>query len=387
MTAASVHFPKSPIVFACVVCVIFGGMAGGLAGAWTASVRVSRLPQISSGSVVTSTRPTTEAVLPLERRSAATYYPSFATRRLSPSLALVRRVGVADRSADVRFIPADRTVGQAVSVTADGWLVTSYSALPGGRVNDVEAIWAGRSYPILRAIRDTATDLVYLKIDVSGLPAVAYLASADVVVGSPSWIETTFERFVPDVILDTRADASTVPVSSERASRRFLIGSTGSFVAGSGVWDEQGRLLGLLDQKMSDGWRVLPVGTVPSSAASLAERGSIERAILGVRSVTLASSRFEGSRGTLPQQGAWIIADRQRGLSAVSARTPAAGLVREGDVIERVERDILDGHADLGERLLDYRPGTKITLYGVRDRTPFQVTVLLGKAVTSENLK
>ena len=51
-------------------------------------------------------------------------------------------------------------------------------------------------------------------------------------------------------------------------------------------------------------------------------------------------------------------------------------------MIERMEHDILDGSADLGEWLLEYRP-TNVTLYGAREGT-MQWNVTLGSVVTSD---
>jgi S1-C subfamily serine protease len=59
----------------------------------------------------------------------------------------------------------------------------------------------------------------------------------------------------------------------------------------------------------------------------------------------------------------------------------------DGDVIERIERDILDGTADLGERLFEYRPGASVSVSGRRRKDAFQAEVTLGAEVVSENLK
>ncbi len=62
-------------------------------------------------------------------------------------------------------------------------------------------------------------------------------------------------------------------------------------------------------------------------------------------------------------------------------------MLQDGDVIERVEHDILDGSADLGEALLEYRPATTVTFSGTRQGKPMQWTLTLGSVVTSEEVK
>jgi S1-C subfamily serine protease len=239
------------------------------------------------------------------------------------------------------------------------------------------------------AIRDVATDAVFLKINANDLPVSALVRAAEVVSGSAVWLEPRAGRIGPAWISDVRLRPMVDPVSSERASRRFLVAGDAHLSAagrGAALWDARGELVALLEEETPDGWRALPAGFLASSLESVLATRTIRHASLGVRASDLSSLLFEGSR-PLPLQGAWLRADKSRGLPAVAASGPAAAFLREGDVIERIERDILDGRADVGERLLDYRPGTSVTIAGRRGAQSFQFEIRLGTATSSELLK
>src|SRR5262249_51533658 len=117
------------------------------------------------------------------------------------------------------------------------------------------------------------------------------------------------------------------------------------------------------------------------------QNGDIRRASLGVRAFDLSGLSLDMPSSTLPSLGAWLHADRKTGATAVSAKGSSAKLLMDGDVIERIESEILDRTADLGERLLDYRPGVTVNVTGVSKGQAFQTQVMLGTETVSETIK
>ncbi|MEK7473798.1 MAG: S1C family serine protease [Patescibacteria group bacterium] len=375
------------------------GVLGGLVSGWVVfaqAVRpeLDRLEQAIESWPATGTRPLvtpTEPVappvevIPVESRPITPAYPAaFAERRTSGVLTLVRRL----RTATEEPISPERELGSAVAVTSDGWLVTTDAALEGVRLADLGVIVDGRVQAVESGMRDTSTGVVYLKISADGLPTTAFVRPTDVVAGAPVWIESTPRQLVPEIVLTVRARPSVDPVSSEEATRRFLVsGSPERLKPGAAVWDGAARLIGLLESDEFGDWRVIPAGPIGSSLSQMFSNGEIRRATLGVRSLDLVTLSFDAATTTLPALGAWLRPNRTLGLPAIVARGPAVGVLQEGDVIERVERDILDGAADLGERLLDYRPGATVTVSGRRRGTAFQAQITLGSEITSEALR
>lgn len=375
------------------------GVLGGLVSGWLVFAQVVRpelnrleatIQSVSVSGTYPIIRPTEPVptpieVIPLESRPITPAYPvAFTERRSSGVLTLVRRV----KTVSGEPVSPERELGSAVAITSDGWLASTDAALEDVRLADLGVIVNGHVTAVERGIRDTSTGVIYLKITASGLPTTAFVRPSDVVAGAAVWVESVPRQLAPEIILTVRAKPSDEPTSSEEATRRFLVsGSSDGLKAGAAAWDSAGRLVGLLEADDIGGWRVIPAGPIGSGLSQILSNGEIRRATLGVRSLDLAAVTFDAATTTLPALGAWLRPDRKLGLPAVTTRGPSASVLQEGDVIERIERDILDGSADLGERLLDYRPGASVNISGRRKGIAFQAQVTLGSETMSEILR
>ncbi|MCI0479867.1 PDZ domain-containing protein, partial [Candidatus Uhrbacteria bacterium] len=229
-----------------------------------------------------------------------------------------------------------------------------------------------------------------LRIEAIDLTTPAFGHVSDLIVGSELWIEPRAASFVPSLVT-VRSDRlpSAEPVSSETSARRVLAhGTTRAGDGGAPVWDARGALLGIVESEPGEPLRFVPATSISSSFSSLLSQDAIRHASLGVRAVDLSTYRIDGDRGALPKNGALLKDDRKTGKPAVAKDSPAskAGL-RAGDVILGVERDMIDGTADLGEILSEYLPGTRATLRVLRDGTELDVPVDFGMTVTSDPLK
>lgn len=333
----------------------------------------------------TSTAPVIESVNVQPRPLVPNYPSAIVTRRRSPVFAVVQRTAIAGKIVEDRLVSSDREIGSAVSVTSDGWFVAPASLLSGTRLADIGLVMDGRVRPIEKAVRDQATDVLYLKMTAQDLPPSTFVRAEDVNVGSAVWLEPRPQRLYPETIVHVRVAAMTDAVESERAVRRFLVtGEAEDRWNGAAVWDADGRLVGLLDGKTRGGWRVLPAGNIVNALASLLATQEIRHAHLGIRALDLASAVVEGERAPLPLQGAWVRGERKTGAPAVIVQGPSANILQDGDVIERIERDILDGTSDLGERLLTYRPNASVTLTVQRKGKSAELPVTLGSKLFSE---
>lgn len=374
------------------VCGVLGGLLSGWAlFAQSIQPEIRRLQDTVDGLSTTGTRPLptqppTVEIIPIESRPLTPAYPAaFAERRTSAVVALVRRM--ARPAADEPVAP-EREFGSAVSVTTDGWLATTEATISGVRLADISVAVNEKVFPVERGVRDTSTGIVYLKIRATGLPTPAFVRASDVVSGVPVWVESSPRQLAPEIVITSRARSSSDPVTSSKAGRRFLVSGPEERRSGSAVWDGAGRLVGLYEKTEAGDWRVIPAGPIGSSLAQLfSGDGQIRRATLGVRSLELAGLAFDAATSGLPTLGAWLRPDRKLGLPAITPNGPSARVLADGDVIERIERDILDGTADLGERLFDYRPGSSVSVSGRRKNAAFQADVTLGSEIVSENLK
>lgn len=382
---------NSPIFWAVVLSVLLSTGVSWLIARYRLEPQIERLSNLilanATGTpAVPSNQPSIE-IVPLETRPLETAYPAaFSGRSVSPLLELVR---LAPKTAAGVPLTDDHVLGNVVALTSDGWIATSQSALRDYRLADIGVLWNGEVKRVTAGYRDHSTGLAYLKTEASGLAITNFVRAADVVPGSAVWMESAPAALRPETVIRLRAPQAAAVLSSEVASRRFLVSGTAAEAsAGSAVWDGAGRLIGIAEDYSEEdaGWRVIPSGMIGRDLANLLSTNEIQRATLGVQAMDLAQAAFEDRSG-LPIRGAWLEPDRIKGLPAVNPKGPSANVLREGDVIERIERDILDGNADLGERLLEYRSGANVTVAGVRDGEAFEASITLGSAVVTEPMK
>lgn len=323
-------------------------------------------------------------VVRVEREPAAPVIPSiFLQGRRSPVLPLVKR---SPRVNGENILTTDRQLGSLTALTVDGWLLGSARLFEQGKVADMGVVWEGRVYPFLKVVRDTASGLVYAKVNLQNLPVAGFARVEGVVTGLPVWVESQPGRMFPYTIVDVRERAFHGSVPSEQLTRRYVL-SGGSIVPdGGAVWDTSGQLVGLIESDVMPP-RVIPAVFVAASLSSLSASNEIRRATLGVNGFEASLLLADVEQSKNFSQGFFIRGERSRGIAAVEAKGPSATVLKEGDILQRLDQDLLDTTADLAYRLAQYRPGTRLTVFGERAGAPFQASVVLGSVVTSEVLK
>lgn len=386
----SASTPKAPalvrsvgnwVLMAAIAC-LAGGVSGYVAAQSVAGGLDSRLSQLWSRVTTqlpanTATTTQNTQILPLEAARRPVYPAVFANRPSSPLVPVVRKSGL--KWTEPSVVPPDRIQGYGVTLTSDGWIVLPATAIGTTLTTDLGIIWHSRLYPITQAIRDRATDLVFLKIEAVNLPVTTFVSPVDVVPGLGVWIEEAPRHFYPETIIATDARTTSEPVSSEYLNRRFLVSMNDrSIRPGVAVWGENGGLIGLMLTTDASGAFVLPTSAISSALSQVLAARPLERSTLGLKVQDVSSLVYEGVRPNWSEQGMYV----RQVLS-----TSTAKLIQEGDIIERMDRDAFDGTIDLGERLLDYRAGTVVTLQGLRKGKSFQVDIPLQATSTGEVVK
>jgi S1-C subfamily serine protease len=382
--APSNSFPLFWSLSGGVLGLILAGCVGWIAAQQAITQQIKRIDDALAHLTTTQTPPTsTVQIVPVQPavEPAANTWPSvFREERWSPALHVLRR------SSAEGFVTKEQSLGTAVSLTSDGWLVIPSVALGTVRVADLSIAWQGRTIPVTRALKDSFTDLVYLKIAATDLPAAALLTQEDVVAGKAVWAEEESNHFIPETLVSLQAEMMNESQSSEKAVRRYAVSQAA--VGSAPVWDDQGRLVGMIEATPTNtSRRVLPASSIQAALRSLLANGEIRRASLGVEFLELADMTEQASVRKYPAHGALLIANRRESKAAVNPTGPASKFLKEGDIIEQIERDVLDGVQTISEHIAEYRPGAVVSLSGHRQGLPFQVSVSLGSIVTSEPLK
>ena len=345
-------------------------VAGGVVASWVfwQAVAQPQLAAVNSRLDAAMARPATTSTV-VETPQVA--IPSVRAPQ-TPAVLLNRRSSVAKLRARVPSGKGftEQLLGSAVALSSDGWFLTTASAIRGSKVAELQLVIDGKTYQVVQGLRDTFTDLAYLKTLAANQTPADFLRAEDAVAGMAVYVEPSARRLYPDVLVDVRLQATTSSWSPDMVMRRMLIGTQAAAAwKGSAVWDQEGRLVGLLEAQSQEGWNVVPAAHALSALSSVFDGKVLMHATLGGRVVS--------AEGTGSALGAVSVADK-KGMAPSFA---------VGDVIERVERDILDGTADIGERLLAYRPGSQVVLYGRRKAEAMEWPVTLGSATGSEAIK
>ncbi len=385
----------SPDFKTSLITIIIAAACGALAGAaagWMFSFLPYQLPFPSGsahgGSATTTasvkTIPTVE-VVPIDRKPAEPVLPpAFTSRRVSSVAGVYRRAPNSPVLSDAQLI------GEAVAVTSDGWVVLPSSVISGMKLGDIVLWRDGVAATATRGIIDDRSSVAFLKTPFANLQAPAFARYEDISPGIPVWIERRAGSYEPATIASLHGEIGSLDgtPSNVAARRPTVTAFARSGDLGAPVWDANGTLLGIASGKPGDAFPFIPASVWAPSLYGIFSDGVILDADLGVRSLDLSALRLVASTSTLPRLGAWIVPDKTAKLPAVDKNSPAAAAgIREGDVITSVDRDILDGSADLGEVLVQYKPGSQVTLTVARDGKTLELPVTLGSVPVSRELK
>jgi S1-C subfamily serine protease len=376
-------------LFTLVASIVSGAIAGAIAGWSFASLPVS--PYDRSPLLVESGTEATEEVEPevevvaIDRQSLPPIVPpAFAERRSSSAAEVYRRV------LGTNVLSQSQMLGQAVAVTSDGWFVTPLAVVDGMVLSDIVLWHDGVSAIPDRGIVDERSSVVFLKTSLGNLTAPRFARYQEVSNGLAVWVERHSGSYEPLSVASLAEEVSELQGVSSRTAARAPslsgLAETGDF--GAPVWENGGSLIGLVSTAPGNRITYIPASAWAPSLFGIFSEGVITHAALGVSTVDLAGVRFVERDPNLPDRGAWILPDERLGIPGVLEGSPAeaAGL-REGDVIQRVDRDILDGSADLGEVLVQYKPGSHVTLTVIREGETLEVPVTLGSELVSREMK
>jgi S1-C subfamily serine protease len=332
--------------------------------------------------------------------------PASATRTQTTEVEVVRAVPSGGRfdAAEIyeRDAPSVVTVrsvfdrgggqGSGFVVSRDGEIATNAHVIADGEGDDLdpaEEVYVqfsdGNQVEAEIVGHDPNADVALLKIDTEGLDArpLPFADSDRAVVGEP--VVAIGSPF---------GEASSLSIGVISATNRAIDSLTGFSIGGaiqtdaainrgnSGgpLLDARGRVLGINSQIRSTSGVNSGVGfavagkTVQRSLSQLREQGEVRYAYLGVSTTQVypqLSERFDLGA----DDGAWVqqVLDdgpaQDAGLRAgggEAVRFQAARYRPGGDVIVGVEGRTVAGPDDLGEVLLDFRPGQTVTLEIVR---------------------
>lgn len=381
------------------ISIIAGALAGALSGWISGSMQYQRQTiyvqspvVVSSSSTIPGGQTTSTQESPDEPRLMVVQVDQIPPLAIVPPAFVNQETSVAmlyqKPGKGIRVFRDTDLLGQGVAVTSDGWFVVPSELIGTRKLADLMMWYHGKAFTVTRGVVDNRGSVVFLKVDSKDTKAPSFARFQDVTRGLSVWIERRPGNFEPMSITSLAEEVDGLAAaSSDAGSRRpVLSGTAVPRDVGAPVWSGNGSLIGLVAVGQNGKAKFIPSSSWAPSLFGIFSDGAVKHATLGVTAIDLSTVRLVSQVEGLPERGAWIVSDGKEPVIASGSPAEKAGL-KEGDVIARVDHDILDGRADLGEILIQYKPGASVTLNVVRDGKTLDVPVTLGSKIVSEELK
>lgn len=258
-------------------------------------------------------------------------------------------------------------LASGLPVTSDGWIVTVYDKEKIS--SEWGVVWNRVFYPSEKILKDSFTNLVFLKIKTDGLPLVAFGQTEEIQEGDELFSFDAQKTLSFTRVLNTRWNRDSLGERSSEVLDVYL--KTEELTLGAPIFNLHGELMGIA--KDSQGG-VFPSQYVKEALKTILKDGKIRRPVLGVFYLDL-SAAFSTTK---PLMGALIQGPKESKAVAKNSPAAKAGL-KEGDIILSVDNFELNQNQTLAEVLAGFSPGTKVVLTILRDGQEKKVEVILGE--------
>lgn len=277
-------------------------------------------------------------------------------------------------SADAVVLPGT-AIGAGVVVTSDGWVATTKDVVAGGALTNLRAEIQSGFYRASEIFSDPLTDVVMVKlVDAQGLPVIPFGASDQVEGGDLAFVAISGTAILPTAIFDAEHLNITVAANpSEMFLSEFALADQ-IVTPGAPVVNTAGELIAFTLPRTAGeagGVAALPLHHSLSAIRSVIRSGELTRVILGTTTIDLAAVQEPTTISRGFNHGAYV--------TAVATGSPAAlsGVLR-GDIITKVDNQLLNAADALAETFVKYNPGDRVALTVDRDGTEVQIEVELG---------
>lgn len=283
------------------------------------------------------------------------------------------------------YRPAD-AVGRGFVLTSDGWLVTTAAVASEGQ-SLVAVRAAGDVATVEKVVTDPLTSLVFVKVSARSWPVVSFAREDRVVVGGAA-VALVDGGLVSGTLENTDLAWGETARSGVRSTDRLdtLLGvsaSLGRAAEGELIVDEQGSAIGVVTHR-GETTAVVPVALIRNQLDSITRTGVVARVSAGMSYVLLGRDvTLDPSAGDVSMLvgGALVYRSTTVGAAGVVRSGPAAtaGIVA-GDVILKIDGEVIDAKHDLARVIQSYQPGTtvNVTLWraGAEQTLPLTLTAL-----------
>ena len=337
------------------VLILFAGFIGGILGNWIFIYLLDKYYGIAAGNYLVA--PNAGTIVVRQGPKNNVINPVFSVADAESSLSGIFKRVPGDSPF---YLPKDK-LGQAITVTADGWLatVTDIPVDKNGQWSDMVVVANDRRvYSIDRVLTGAAGKFNFIHIaKADKLTVRDFILSQDLLIGQELY-GLEWQGVVERGILSHQSLGHR---SSEEASLELSVSGIGE--RNIALFDGNGRIAGI-----SRGHVVIAMDSVKAMLAKLLTDNKINRARLGIYYVNV-------DKGNAAAAGALI----GNGSSAAIVKgSPAdkSGL-RAGDRIISLDGVAVGPSVDLSGLLEEYTPGDSLHIKFIRQNETKEVTVVL----------
>lgn len=288
--------------------------------------------------------------------------------------ALADAVAMAGQSV-VRVDGRHRQSASGIVWTADGLIVTADHVVE--RDEDLTiGLPDGRTVQAKLVGRDPGADLALLRVEVSGLPAIARSGTARI--GS---IAILVARPGPELMASLgTVSAISGPIRTRRGRLGSLIATDATFYpgfSGAPLIVGGGGAVGLATSRFRGGRGsgvIIPVSIIEQSVAALRAHGRVKRGYVGIGSQPVQLTAALRERANLSDQETGLL------VVTVEADGPAdhAGLLL-GDIVVAFAGEPVRDPGELRDLLVSERVGQAVALRIMRGGEPRELTITVGE--------
>lgn len=290
-----------------------------------------------------------------------------------------------------RIVPGQMASGSGVLISEDGYIITNNHVI--ADADDISVTLSNKKTYTGKLIgNDPSTDLAVIKIEGRGFPYMLYGNSDEVrvgqwvlAVGYPLNLETTVTAGIVSAkarTLEINARQSKFPIESFIQTDAAV--NQGN--SGGALVNTDGALIGINSAIASptgfySGYSyAIPVNIVKKIIGDLMQFGTVQRAYLGISYPRESLSDEEKKKlGITDGEGVYV-------LDVVSDGSAAAGGIKKGDIITKMNDASIISAAELQEQLARYKPGDKINVGYKRDGQNKNVTITLKNKIGNYEL-
>lgn len=263
------------------------------------------------------------------------------------------------------YLPSER-LGQGFALTADGWIVTTKGVLNNFKNNYAAVGYQLKEYKLEKFVEDKVSGVVFAKAEAANLPVVRIGRSKELFVGQTLILASGREQLtlvhIKKIGYDFKTAGDLIQSSEKLNKSVFLDVDLNETYNGAVLANLKGEVVGIVNNQ-----RVIMADYFSNIIDQVLKTEKISRSSAGISYLDLAQTEGLVAKG---DKGALVYGNPVR-------PSPVFGLIKDGDIITKMDNIEINAYQSLSELLNTYRPGDSVEFLINRGGEEVVVEVIL----------